>query len=313
MKETLRAGDWIEVRSADEILKTLDAEGNLEGLPFMPEMLPFCGQRFRLLRVVEKTCVDIAPPNHMAEFPGEKVVLLDDPRCSGEFHGQCQKGCRLFWKLSWLKKVTSPHPVSFSPATINPSEHLDRFLISATENQYHCQSTAIPHITQRFSKWSRLKKCAQEIACGNYTFWEMLQLTWVPIWAKVQRKRRGIWPIGPHKRTPEQTLNLQSGEWVEIKSAEEIMATLDQRGRNRGLVFEPDMLKFCGRKFRVRNRLDHMISESDGKLISLKNTVILEGITCECPYSIGGCPRGLFQFWREIWLRRIDPSPDAAT
>ena len=35
----LRAGEWVEVRNADEILRTLDAEQALEGLPFMPEML----------------------------------------------------------------------------------------------------------------------------------------------------------------------------------------------------------------------------------------------------------------------------------
>jgi hypothetical protein len=32
----LRAGDWVEVRSKQEILRTLDKGGRLEGLPFMP-------------------------------------------------------------------------------------------------------------------------------------------------------------------------------------------------------------------------------------------------------------------------------------
>ena len=43
-----RAGDWVEVKSPLEIAQTLDANGTLEGLPFMPEMVAFCGHRFRV-------------------------------------------------------------------------------------------------------------------------------------------------------------------------------------------------------------------------------------------------------------------------
>ena len=37
----LRAGDWVEVRSKEEILATLDENGRLEDLPFMPQMLQY--------------------------------------------------------------------------------------------------------------------------------------------------------------------------------------------------------------------------------------------------------------------------------
>ena len=40
----LCAGDWVEVRSKAEILSTLDENGRLEGLPFMPQMFQYCGQ-----------------------------------------------------------------------------------------------------------------------------------------------------------------------------------------------------------------------------------------------------------------------------
>ena len=55
----LRAGDLVEVRTAGEILGTLDADGTLDALPFMPEMLEFCGRRFRVFRKVEKTYIDV--------------------------------------------------------------------------------------------------------------------------------------------------------------------------------------------------------------------------------------------------------------
>ena len=41
-----KAGDTVEVRSAEEILNTLDEQGALDGMPFMPEMFEYCGKRF---------------------------------------------------------------------------------------------------------------------------------------------------------------------------------------------------------------------------------------------------------------------------
>src|SRR4051794_26168577 len=35
----LCADDWVQVRSREEILATLDENGQLDGMPFMPEML----------------------------------------------------------------------------------------------------------------------------------------------------------------------------------------------------------------------------------------------------------------------------------
>jgi hypothetical protein len=43
-------GSLVEVRTPDEIIQTLDAEGALDHLPFMPEMLEFCGRRFRVFQ-----------------------------------------------------------------------------------------------------------------------------------------------------------------------------------------------------------------------------------------------------------------------
>ena len=42
----LRRGDFVEVKVPDEILQTLDAEGASDHLPFMAEMLEFCGGDF---------------------------------------------------------------------------------------------------------------------------------------------------------------------------------------------------------------------------------------------------------------------------
>src|SRR5690349_2802614 len=98
----LRAGDWVEVLSKEEILTTLDLTGRLEQLPFMPEMFQYCGKRFRVFKRAHKTC---DPPNGMAGRRMRSAVHLDGVRCDGTGHGGCQAACLIFWKEAWLKRV----------------------------------------------------------------------------------------------------------------------------------------------------------------------------------------------------------------
>ena len=53
-RSKLKAGDWVEVRAKEEILATLDGNGELEKMPFMPEMLAFCGRRFQVYKRAHK-------------------------------------------------------------------------------------------------------------------------------------------------------------------------------------------------------------------------------------------------------------------
>src|SRR5262252_11093353 len=96
----LRAGDWVEVRSKEEILATLDRNGQLEGMPFMPEMFSACGKRFQVYKRAHKTC------DTVHEYKGRKMkdaVHLDGVRCNGEAHGGCEASCLIFWKTAWLR------------------------------------------------------------------------------------------------------------------------------------------------------------------------------------------------------------------
>jgi hypothetical protein len=117
--------------------------------------------------------------------------------------------------------------------------------------------------------------------------------------------------LGTLTRTPVGNLGLQPGEWVEVLSYKDIIATLDTKGRNRGLVYDIEVRKFSGRKYRVRNRLDRMISEPTGEMKKVEGTVTLDGNTCMCARALGGCPRLEFAYWREIWLKRVDSKETA--
>jgi hypothetical protein len=106
---------------------------------------------------------------------------------------------------------------------------------------------------------------------------------------------------------PKESLGLKAGEWVEVKSVKEIFDTLDRHGKLKGLAFNREMTKFCGKRFKVYKRLENMILESSGELRRIKTpTVMLEGVFCDGE-AHGKCDRSCFCFWREAWLRRIAP------
>src|SRR5262245_26507269 len=93
-----KAGDYVEVRSREEILATLDHNGDTEKMPFMPEMLRYCGQRLRVVSVAHKTCDTIGKTGGRKL---ERAVHLEGVRCDGRGHDGCQAGCLIFWKEQW--------------------------------------------------------------------------------------------------------------------------------------------------------------------------------------------------------------------
>lgn len=112
---------------------------------------------------------------------------------------------------------------------------------------------------------------------------------------------RGLRALGG--RRPGQ-LDLRAGELVEIRSREEILATLDCRGERDSLPFMPEMEAWCGRQARVFRRVDKIF---DWILLSglrrMRDTVILEGLRCDGSHH-GGCQADCPTLWKEAWLRR---------
>jgi hypothetical protein len=102
----------------------------------------------------------------------------------------------------------------------------------------------------------------------------------------------------------QEKLELQPGELVEVKSLEEILATLDGNRRNNGLLWMTGMSRYCGQRHRVRRRVERIMLESNGELRNMRNTVLLEGVMCDGA-AFGGCDRSCFHFWREVWLKRV--------
>jgi hypothetical protein len=305
----LRAGDWVEVNSAEEIATTLDANGSLDGLPFMPEMIEFCGRRLRVTRRAEKTCVEYPGGAYkMRAFHHNDVVILDVPRCSGAHHDGCGRACSFFWKTRWLKQIDGKkQPLREGPRSGQALLSITKTTISP--GRYFCQSTQLDSATHAISRARVVLKCFSDLRSGSRGFFEMLWMVLTPLWYTYAPMGLGRpVPVGTLKRTPVGNLGLQPGEMVRIKSESEIVKTLDARARNRGLTCDGGMRRFCGESYRVRNRLDRMISEPTGEMKNVEGTVILDNLNCTCTYHVGGCPRGDFIYWREVWLERI-PAP----
>jgi hypothetical protein len=111
------------------------------------------------------------------------------------------------------------------------------------------------------------------------------------------------------RSTPTEPLDLRPGDLVKVRSPDEIAATLDERGFNRGLSFDREMLPYCGRTFRVKDRVGKIIDDKTGRLLKIaKDSLILEGAVCSGERTAGCwfCPREIYPFWREAWLQRVE-------
>ena len=297
-------GDIVEVRPPDEILATLDANGTLHGLPFMPEMVEFCGKRFRVSRRVLKTCMSGSGPSTMKGIDRDDVVILDNLRCSGASHDGCQKQCMIFWREAWLRK--SQDDRQSGQFDLEGVQRLrTRLKTLARPQTYFCQASEFLQFTKPFARSKRFVTCFDDVRYGNCTATRMLHRIGIWLFWRLRKIVMGEYARGPNTKTPSGTVKLVEGENVQVKSLQEIVLTTNERAHNRGLYFSPDMALLCGREARVKTHLDKIIVDGTGEMRQLKDTVYLEGSMCGCAHvAFGGCPRGEFAYWREIWLRR---------
>ena len=301
----LLPGDLVEVKCPSEILQSLDADGTLDHLPFMPEMIEFCGKRFEVSRRAVKICTSGSGATTRT-FRPDNVVLLDGLRCSGADHDGCQKACMIFWRGAWLRKVQDG--AVQSDVDLGGREQLRaRLKTSTSPKTYFCQASELWKAADPLSRWQRFARCFAEIRAGNCNALEMGRRIGIWLFWRIRRLFLGAYARGSNKTTPAESLNLQPGELVEVRSMENIVKTLNETAHNRGLSFSPDMRLLCGTQQRVARRIDKLIVDGTGEMRQLRNTVYLEGSLCGCAHvAFGGCSRCEFVYWREIWLRRPD-------
>jgi hypothetical protein len=339
MSLNLRAGDLVEVRSEEEILATLNEQGSLDQLPFMPEMLVHCGKRFRVEKRADKTCDTI---NYSGNRRMYDTVHLEGIRCDGSAHGGCAAHCPFYWKEAWLKRAGTGDGATAGTLSVGGIDR-ERLMETtqrprtseAEEIRYRCQATE--HVNASFPmKWWDIRQYVRDVWSGNVGVRDVVDAASFRIFRKLIRARwfRGyrpaIWaynrfqawrggppyPIteGALDKTPRQALDLVPGELVKIKSHREILATVNTRSRNRGLSFDAEMVRYCGTEHRVLARVERIIDERTGKMVPIStDSIILDGAVCQaaCSDKRLFCPRRLYPFWREIWLERVNGAAGA--
>ena len=322
----LRVGEIVEVRSEAEILATLDERAELESLPFMPEMLQFCGRRFRVDKLAVKLCDTISSTGM---YRMRNAVHLAGVRCDGQAHGGCQAGCLVYWKEAWLKRVPADAREPSSPAAEPAPQHMLTTLTAATykgrggaapeEELFSCQATELLRAApERVPPWdvsqyvldvrsgnAGLFATVRAVAIGVFNEYQDFSRRFLPKSLRIRAGMRLPFIEGRLRKTPDGALDLQPGELVRIRSKEEIVSTLDVNNSNRGLAFDPEMLWYCGREARVLRRVERIVDERTGRLLRLKRPcIVLEDVTCRGEYH-RCCPRADYPYWREIWLERV--------
>jgi hypothetical protein len=324
MPNKLDVGDWVEIRSKEEILGTLDNKGHLDSMPFMPEMFQYCGQRFQVHKRAHKTCDYSTPyPYHTRRLEG--TVHLET-RCDGGAHGGCQAGCLLYWKQAWLKPVslelTKVAGLSEPPCGgevdsklntgCSESQMLAHTQISDPNGgppRYVCQATQIPQATTPLAWWD-VRQYIEDYRSGNvglerifsgliYSAYFHLSQAGIglgPIMRWFYNKTHSFWggtlfPRTPGflpdgAPTPSVKLNLQPGELVRVKSHEEILKTVDFSNRNRGMFWDAELVPYCGGTYRVLKRVSRLIDEKTAKMVEMKNPcIVLDTVVCQARYS----------------------------
>jgi hypothetical protein len=311
----LEAGEWVEVLSQEEILATLDARGQLEGLPFMPEMLASCGKRFKVWRRAHKTCDTV---NRTGGRWMTRAVHLEESRCDGQAHGGCEAACLVFWKEAWLKRVDGPGLGPAAPAPRLPVIQPGR---GCTEQDVHravrapgdandadptyaCQATLLPEYTTLL-KWWDVRQYVEDCSSGNVGLWALIQggsyVVFHFLIRKLDRRSTRLlsrllirlydgWQalvggvpyprrwgqIPVGQKTPAPPpLGLQPGELVRVKSYDAILATLDQHNKNRGMFFDAEEVPYCGKTVRVRSHVRRIVNERTGKMLELKGNNVI--------------------------------------
>jgi hypothetical protein len=297
----LMVADTVRVKSLAEIRATLDASGKLDGLPFMDEMAAYCGAQARVYRVIDKV-YDYGRSRLMRRL--DAAVLLVGLRCDGSAHGGCEAACYLIWKAAWLEAADG----SSMPAV--PAAAQRKTAPDAPGQRYSCQYTELTQASQA-TTGTGLRGWFGPLVVGNVTLAAFWVAALTRIFNTIQRRRGGAAfptkpPFGAEKLPVVEPL--QPGDWVRVKLPHEIARTLDKNSKNRGLWFDDDMLKYCGKRLQVRGRITKIIDVGSLGMIPMKTPCIaLEDAHYSGEFQ-GFGEQHDYLYWREAWLEREAPS-----
>jgi hypothetical protein len=174
------------------------------------------------------------------------------------------------------------------------------------ENFDGCQLPSVPHFSEGPAKFGP----QPFILRFKRTFarpWNYHVKKWLKKIVKYMEKRKkknGSAVVNPALNFP--VGQLKTGDWVQVRSKEEIESTLDRFKELRGCAFLADMWQYVGTTHRVLKVMERFLDERDYKVKKVRNIILLDGVICTGTPAFGPCDRSCFLFWREEWLKKVE-------
>jgi hypothetical protein len=108
----LQPGAQVQVESITAIARTLNSRNRNRGLWFDHDMVKFCGQRYRVLRRVERIIDDATGALVPMKTP---CIALEGVVATGEYHHFVPQEDPLFWREIWLRPLAPAGPEAMDP------------------------------------------------------------------------------------------------------------------------------------------------------------------------------------------------------
>src|SRR5262249_47217275 len=155
---------------------------------------------------------------------------------------------------------------------------------------YVCQATQVPFATRALGWWD-LRQYFEDYWSGNVGLERIFSALIYSTYYNVSQSVIGLGPamrwfynrfhrlwrgtlcprtpglIPEGKPTPTDTLNLQPGELVRVKSHKEILKTVNAGNKNRGMYWDAELVPYCGGTYRVLKRVTKLIDEKTSKMV----------------------------------------------
>jgi len=104
---------------------------------------------------------------------------------------------------------------------------------------------------------------------------------------------------------PAATAERAEGSWARVRPLQQIQRTLDWRGKRDGLMFMPEMERWCEERLRVARRVQQ-VWECESHTATRAAIYILEGLHCSggimAQKGKGACDRRCSILWHADWL-----------
>lgn len=100
-----KVGELVKVLSREDIFNTIDSGKATEGLRLTEQMLVYCGNKYKILKVISSFYNE---RKRRTVKPKKPLYILEDVICNGEvnsFDIKCDHCCYLLWHEDWLGHI----------------------------------------------------------------------------------------------------------------------------------------------------------------------------------------------------------------